>query len=301
MVRLNQKTLISILSFMLIVLTSCDDSGTSNETPDPVVPDPVSNLQATSDHRSILVKWDASPSETNDLFKEYLVTIMPGDITYSFNESNVSHKLGGLVGGKVYTIKVKTIYTNNEESTETLVQWSPATREFFDDNLSDIKLHEYQSQLGSGLDFHYTDDGYTSPKICNTTEWELWDLGLNTADGKFVIASPTLIGWQSLEGKDMKSVEIAEQVILAESLDEVFHSKALDQTYSFDTREIDLNAYNSSIVIICRVMEPGETEFTYVKLLIKYVDGSFFQGEAPDRYVEVEEISYQDKPGVPYA
>jgi hypothetical protein len=79
----------------------------------------------------------------------------------------------------------------------------------------------------------------------------------------------------------------------------VFDSQALDAK-NFAERSIDLTQLASSTVLVVRYKYPGENEYHYAKILIKYVNGSFLQGTSPNRYVEFE-ISYQKVAGVPYA
>ncbi len=300
----NFKVFIAILSVMALVLISCEENNTV--TPDTEKPEPVTNVQATSiDSETIKIKWDQSPSETNALFDKYMIEVNPGAFAPWYADAGTDmYTITGLTEGEVYTITVKALYTNDEESIGASVVWSPSTRFTLAGTGSEIKMYEYTSSFGSGLDFYYIDPDfpeYNGPMSWKTSDGEMWDLGLDSEGGELIIASPRLIDWTSLPPvDDRKVVQIGHQVIDAESLDEVFDSEALNVAFSFEERRIDLTQYNSSFVMICRVVEPGNTEFTYAKVFVEYKDGSFLQGSSPDRYVKCI-VSYQMTPGVPYA
>lgn len=300
----NFKAFIAILSLMALVLVSCEEDTTV--TPDPEKPEPVTNVQATSiDDQTIKIKWDASPSETNTLFDQYMIEVTPGAFApmYATKETEM-YTITGLTEGEIYTITIKALYTNDEASTGANVMWSPSTRFTNSGTGNDILMYEYTSSFGSGLDLYYIDTEYpddSGPMSWKTSDGSKWDLGLDTQNGELVIASPRLIDWTTLPPvDDRKVVQIGHQVIDAESLDEVFDSEALNVAYNFEERAIDLTQYNSSFVMICRVVEPGNTEFTYAKVFVEYKNGSFLQGSSPDRYVKCT-VSYQMTPGVPYA
>jgi hypothetical protein len=298
------KALIALLSIMALVLVSCEEDNTV--TPDPEKPEPVTNVQATSiDNQTIKIKWDLSPSESNTLFDQYMIEVTPGAFAPMYAAKNTDmYTITGLTEGEVYTITVKALYTNDEESTGASVMWSPSTRFTNSGTGNDILMYEYTSSFGSGLDLYYPDPDfpeYSGPMSWKTSDGEMWDLGLDTQNGELVIASARLIDWTSLPPvEDRKVVQIGDRIIDAQSLDEVFDSEALNVAYNFEERRIDLTQYNSSFVLICRVVEPGNTEFTYAKVLVEYKDGSFLQGSSPDRYVKCT-VSYQMTPGIPYA
>ena len=298
----NLKTMLVLLSTMALMLVACEE-----DLVDPVVekPEPVTNVQATSGSSTeIIIRWVASTSEADASFKDYEVVITPGAIAPIYVAKGINTiTIPNLVEGEIYTITIKATCTcdNAEPSDGASVTWSPASRFTEAGTGSDIKLYEYTSSFGSGMEFYFVDEDFpedSGPMIRKTTDGELWDIGLNTKD-KFVISSPKLFDWVSLPPvEDRKHVEISSDVIVAESLNDVFDSQALNLAYSsFDEREIDLSLYNKSIVLICRVMQPGEMEFNYAKVFVEYKNGSFLQDQS---YVQCK-ISYQKTAGVKYA
>jgi len=300
----NLKAFIALLSMMALVLVSCEEDETVN--PDPEKPEAVTNVQATSiDDQTIKIKWDLSASESNTLFDQYMIEVTPGAFAPMYADKGTDmYTITGLTEGEIYTITVKALFTNDEESTGASVMWSPATRFSNTGTGSEISLYEATSDFGSGLDFYYADPDFpedSGPMLRKTSKGDMWDLGLYTNEGELIIASPKLINYSTLPPlEDRKVVHIGDMIIEAESLNDVFDSEALNVSNNFEERSIDLTQYNSSIVLICRVVEPGNIEFTYAKVFIEYKDGSFLQGNSPDRYVKCT-VSYQMTPGVPYA
>lgn len=301
----NIKALLAIISVMALILVSCEEDSTVE--PEPEKPEPVTNVEATSiDSTSIKIKWDPSPSEANTLFDQYMIEISPGAFAPMYAlKGDQTALIPDLDEGVEYTITVKATYTNGEESIGASVIWSPATRFTATGTGGEIRMYEYTSDFGSGLDLYYVDPDFpdeSGPMAWPTSNGEEWDLGLNTQDGVLEIAPARLIPYTTLPPvDDRKVVHVASEVIEAESLDEVYDSEALNVAFDIDEEYmVDLTQYDKSIVIICRVMEPGNTEFNYAKVWVEYKDGSFLQGTSPDRYV-LAKVSYQMEAGTPYA
>ena len=293
---LKLRTLFALLISLTMIFAACDET-TSPEEPKPK-PDAPSNMRATSiDHQTISLRWDLSASESNTLFRRYVLTIEPGVFAPIYFDKGVNNaEVDNLTEGTVYTFTLKAEYTNGEVSTSSAtVQWSPATRFTLNAFDNDIKVYEAASSFGSGLDLFDKDNG--GPATWTVGAAAKWNLALDTRSSALILASPKLVDYNYTGVPP--TVHIAETVIESEDLNQVYDSQALNAK-NFAERSINLKNYNKSIVLIVRLIEPGETEFTYAKVLVKYVSGGFLQGTTPNRFVQFY-ISYQKTPGVPYA
>ena len=290
----------AILTFALIfagfIFNSCED--TTTNPIDPEVPDAPTALMATSkDDSSVLVKWTASPSETNTLFSGYVLTVTGGTQSgpYTLTAAQNPFNVTGLDEGTIYTFSLKATYSNGEASSPITVQWSPASRFTLNENDAEIKIYEAASSLGSGLVIYNPISG--APKIAKVADGANWTLGLYTKDNEIAIGSPSLLNYNF--GTTPGVVEIGDIYTGVSSLDDVYGSQALS-SQSFSEKKIDLKQYTSNIVIVLRYHMTGKTGWNYGKVLVKYVNGSFLQGPAGNQYAELI-VSHQLITDVPYS
>lgn len=288
------------------ILNSCDNA-TNPIDPDPQPkPQPISNLMATSvDNKTVKLKFDLSPSETNTLFKDYELVITPGataPLTFPKNTNMVS--ITNLTEGTVYKFEIVARYTNDSISTVTSIEWSPATRFIKNNNEDVIKVYETASDFGSGLRmFALAPDN--APRTYKVSSGAEWDLGLDTRNSKIIFGSATKIDY-NYTGTP-KPTQMLDVYFEADSLNGLFDSQAMnagtrDSKYTEKTFDLTSVTSAKNLVFYVRKYEPGQTRYNYAKVLLrKNPSGAgYIQGSAPNRYLEFQ-ISYQKTPDVPYA
>lgn len=304
--------LLAFLAISLFTFTACDeDNGVDPDpTPQPK-PTPASNLQATSiNSTTIHVKYEPSTSETNTLFRDYELSWQedgapntPGSKVVLKGTNPV--EVTGLTEGKVYVFTLVARYTNDSISTPVTVKWSPASR--FVNNINDepIRVYETASNFGSGLQMFFEAGG--APRVRTVANGGDWDLGIDTRDNKITIASATKIAYNYPSGQTPQPTFIHKDFIKANSLDEVFDSRAMDDgARNNEYAELAFDITNltdpTNIVFYVRKYQPGQTRYNYAKVMAKRPagGGSFLQGTSPNRYIEFV-VSYQKTPDVPYA
>lgn len=268
-------------------------------------PQPPTGLMATSiDKNTIRIKWTASPSESEADFKGYVLTVTPapsgGTPNYEITKGLTQYDIAGLLEGTEYTFSLVAKYNAGGLSTAATVVWSPATR--FGASLA-IKMYETDSKnFGSGLDLYdATTGGPVTKKLSVAAEKAVANLGIYTKGGLFFQSGSEI---ESGSGNAQATEISADYFDGTNSLDNVFDSQALDAgSFSAKSLNIDDESLFSpagGVVFIVRTKEPGNTAYTYAKVLIKRTGGKFLQGSGDDEYIELE-ISYQKTAGVPYA
>lgn len=286
--------LITALSTFLFV--ACDET-TATEDP---VPKPISNLMATSiDSATVALKFDASPSEIEALFKEYVVEISPG--TFSpiiIPKGTTVANITGLPEIKEYTFSIKAVFSNGKASVPVSVKWAPAHRYNFS-----IRVYEYASSRGSGLVFQ-DEDG--QPRTLTAASNVRWDICLDTRNNTYQIGSPKASDYTNDEGKynnndqmarDLDIYKVVENV---DNLSDVFDSQGIDKNPNPSQKMIDFTSKTKGFVLFVKSYPPGNPSGNFAKVFVKANNGVILQGTAPDRYVELE-VSYQKTPGLPYA
>ena len=295
-----------LIALIAILIASCSDSttGPQEDTRTPGKPD--SAEATTTNDSTIRVRWKASIDENDSAFAGYIVKMTDenGTVTTDTVPKNYNPlQITGLDAGVIYTFEISALFKNGKSSAATVVSWSPAYRFTTSaDGLSTIKLYETASSLGSGVDAY--DPETKGPKTLTVANGEFWTLGLDTRNNKIIIASPSEISY-NYPGTPGYT-EISKEFWDSPSLDIIYDSKALNyDEEKFIPRQITLNDstvdVKSNLVLIIRTKESGENDWHYAKVMIKKdINGEWLQGNAPNRYVEVE-ISYQTKANVPYA
>lgn len=300
------------IAFSLFVLSSCSEDSGTNPDPDPdPKPSPASNLMATSiDKSTINLMYTISPSESNNLFQDYLLTYKIDGGPTAASEKVVLKgtnpiSIADLEEGKIYLFTLVARYTNGQVSTGITVKWSPATRFVKNNNDDIIKVYETASDFGSGLQMFFKDDD--APRVRKVVNGGDWDLGIRTVDNKIVIGSASKIPYNFANDQKPKPTYIYKDYFKANSLDDVYDSRAMndgdrDANYSEITFDVTNEMDNKNIVFYVRKQQPGNTGYNYAKVMAKRPagGGSFLQGSGTNRYIEFE-ISYQKTEGVPYA
>lgn len=294
--------LLAIFSFF----TSCNETTTPDEPKEK--PNPPTELKATSySATEVLLKWTPSTSESNALFKDYVLEVTStggGGLipTKYILKTENPYVLGGLVEGVEYTFVLKARYTNGEESTTgAMVKWSPATRFFKTINGEPIRLMGSKSAGGSGLNFYNsTEDG---PEILTVAFKSQWDVGIYTGPNndkldfgspKYInvgtgTTKPTLISSIAYFADSLNDKDATDNVNLANAK-HVYEEAAIDLTDPF------FNSPKKGVIIVCKTADNH-----WAKVFIKRgPDGKFIQGSGNEIYIEVE-LSYQMEPNVPYA
>lgn len=302
---MNFKKTLSLLfvSLLTFAVISCTDDpigpADDNRTPEP----PTNAKALSANETSIKVMWDKSTDEADSAFAGYILRITGDDNTVSIDTIPATFnpvQVNQLSQGVIYTVEIRALFKNGNRSTASTVLWSPAYR--FTKNVNDevIKLYEYASQLGSGLDVYDATD--KKPKTLKVASGEFWSIGLDTRNNQVIVASPTLISYNFPTTPGY--TEISSNYFDAASLDDVYDSEALNvgnfSPYAVPLHELT-GDIDKNIVLIIRTKESGSNDFNYAKVLIKKQAGNtWLAGTSPNRYIEVE-VSYQEKANVPYA
>jgi hypothetical protein len=292
-------------------LTSCDDEEDDDPGTTVVLPSAPTELMATSiDSTTIHIKWTASANEMDSNWVGYHlhITNQTGEVVDTMDITTEDHTSGepypvtGLTAGEIYTMELYAENSDGRSSQAASIMWSPAIR-FTQtaDGSSEIRIYERATvNFGSGLDLYYYDQdeilgdekGARSRTVAQRADW---NLALDTENG-IVIGSGSQLYANAGYDEPVETTLITTPV-QAESLNEVFDSEGLDSK-NFEETTYDLNNDQASQVFYVKV-ENGADEY-YAKLLLKYENGTWLQGTAPDRYISAE-ISFQEKSGVPYA
>ena len=275
------------------------------------LPIPPSNILATSlNSQSVLIKFDISPSESENYFKDYKIRWNEINNTLAKDSMLVSKGknpivITGLTEGKIYEFSLISRFSDKSVSTQISVVWSPSSR--FTENHNDalIRIYESNSNFGAGLQIFSLADG--APRIRTVANGRYWDIALRTTDNKIIFGSATKIEYQFPTGQTPDPTYFYKDYFLANSLDELFDSRTMndgerDNEYSEKLFDITNIGGTGNLIFYARKYQPGNTKYNYAKIMIKRVNGSshILQGSSPNRYVELE-ISYQKTPGLPYA
>jgi len=282
--------------FATFLFNACEE--TTTPTGPIGAPNAPTSMMATSKNAtSVNLKWTASTSESTADFCCYVLNVTGGAAVapIQVTKGQATYTVQGLEEGTVYTFSLKAKNTDGSLSSAATINWSPATRFEKNENDAPIKIYESLSDFGSGLVVYDKDS--KAPRSAKVADSKYWTLGLYTKDGKVLLGSPSLLDYTF--GTTPGVTEIADVITGITSLDDIYDSQALTSK-TFAAKTIDLTKYNSNIAFVIRYKLEGSTEYNYAKVFVKYVNGSFLQGTAANRYVEFI-LSFQTKAGVPYA
>jgi hypothetical protein len=294
-ISMNVSRIFSALAFVCLLgltLSSCTDPGTGGGRT-VVIPDAVSNLQATSvDAGTVRLRWTGSSAATVTGYRIITVSTT-GSVVRTQTTLNTSLDVDSLTAGRIYTFKVQT-RTNDTVSAERTITWSPATRIRMAVSASGkVLLYESASTFGSGLSFQ---GGVAQNR--QIVDAARWDIGLDTRANSagqisFDIGSPNMTSYSAFANNGGRKTIVSSSVYSTiDSLNQVF-----DTQLNIGTVEqlITFTNANRGFVFACRTQDGN-----YAKVFVKANAGVLLQGISPDRYVEVE-ISYQPVANVPFA
>ena len=295
------KSFIILFAIIAIIFSGCNQTTTPVNTMP--VPNAPSMLMATSiDNATVKIKWTPSTSKGDSTFKDYIVDIGPmvGFTSIPVAKTDSTCTIGGLTEGTVYTFTVHSRNTDNVESTAGVtVQWSPATRFTETANAVAIRVYEYASPSGSGLQFYDATSG--GPQVVTVADGVKWNLALDTRNNSFVIGSPSQINYNYTGTPPITQIQ-TDYPWDTNTLDNIFDSQALDVSHNFTESTIDLSTYTVTLglAFIARTHEGTNTTWNYAKILILKGQSGILQGSSPNRYIECI-ISYQKVADRPYA
>jgi hypothetical protein len=298
MKRFKLIFLLTIIETLAFTLISCDET-TNTVVPDKV-PDPPSKLRATSIAKDVIrIKWDASPSVSDSAFDGYSLTIDNGT-PIIIPSTDITYTATGLTGGTEYTFALVAKFKNGKQSVAATVKWSPASRFTQTSNGFAIKVYETAStDFGSGLDLF--DESEQAPKNLKVDATTSWDLGLDTRSGAKLFGSPRAINYNYNVTPNVTEISDDYYDDVA-TFDEIYDTQALSAT-NFSSQLLDLSQFTptkGALVIITRTYVNSATKPNYAKVLIKYLNNSFFQTDGKNLYIECQ-VSYQITPDIPYA
>lgn len=291
---------LTAILFAALMFWACEETTTSpddNNNNPPAKPQAPTGLMATSKNAtSVILKWTPSTSESDSKFVGYVLKVTGGNTMapISIAKGVTTYTVAGLEEGIKYTFSLQAKFSNDELSDAATIMWSPASRFEKNENDAEIRIYETASDFGSGLQLYGPEK---LPRTLKVSDGANWTIGLNTKSG-ILLGSPKELDY-NYGSTPTAATEIADVITGVNSLDEIFDSQALSAK-TFTSKKIDLTKYNGNIAFALRYKQPGQTEWNYAKVFVKYVGGSFLQGPSPNRYVSVI-ISHQVKPGVPYA
>ncbi len=293
-----------IVLMSALIFSSCEDTTDDPIDPNNEVPDPPASIAAVSiDSETVKIAWEASPSESDDLFDGYALIVTPGTSAPISIASGNTYTVTNLTEGDVYTFSLSAEFSNGESSSPVEIDWSPASRhsEVFGET---IKLYGSSSSVGSGLDLYdETEDGPMVRSISSSSDW---NFAFDDRDGvHFGTAGEGVIeyNWSAGNPHSGQLGGDAQNNIVYEigSLDEAYETQSLvdDMVYSY--RLYDLNEYADAagVIFYTRVTD-ANGNFNYARILVKNTSNGYVQNDALGDYIEVE-VSYQSKTNVPYA
>ena len=292
-----KRILASIASLCVIAtamfFSSCED--TSTITPTVFIPNPASNFMACSiNDTTIRIAFTGSSSESNSAFKDYLLVVSSGSGSSSLSlPKGASYfDISPLSAGKTYTFTLSA-RTSDTSSTPISISWATATR------YNGIRAYERASVLGSGIDLL---NGLNQ----TIASANLWDLCFDSSDSTF--GSPGASAFAGTDGKingktAKRTYVFAKDsntpyTISADSLNEVFETKALNDTTSL--RKVKVEGLLDVKLTKGFVMYVLTQDNRFAKIFVKAKNGSIIQRDANGSYVEID-ASVQKTPLIPYA
>jgi hypothetical protein len=300
--------LISMLAVILmsaIIFTSCEETTGDPIDPNNPVPEAPGSIAAVSiDNSTVKLKWEASPSESNDLFDGYALIVTPGAAApITIPAGTTEYTVTNLTEGDVYTFSLTAEYSNGESSSTVAIDWSPASRytEVFGET---IKLYGSSSSVGSGLDLY--DDTEDGPMVRSVSSSNMWNFAFDDRNGaKFGTAGEGVIEYNWSAGAPQSGQlggdEQNKIVYLVESLDEAYETQSLvdDMVYSYKAYDLEEFSDAAGVIFYARVAD-ANGNYNYARILVKNTANGYVQSDALGNYIELE-ISYQNETNVPYA
>lgn len=303
--------LFSIFALMLALgfgLNSCEEDATSVE---PVVIAKLAaptDLMATSNNEtSVILKWTPSVDQGDANFKGYEITV--DGAVQSTGTTGIKNPITipGLSAGE-HTFTVRTLSADTSKkahsvvTANTTIKWAPAFR-----FVNDQKIRLYSAKntgVGSGLILFDKDESF--PYNLNVNDIDSWTVGIydKGTDGAIKFGpAKSLAEYEShTTGKILKNVVISKAYFAADSLNEMFDSKALDtKEYLGSAEYYDLSKITTTKAgVIFIVKETTANGIMYAKVFLKKGTNGFFTTEGSTSFI-AGEVSYQKTHDLPYA
>lgn len=301
--------LFSIFALMIALgfgLNSCEEDATSVE---PVVIAKLAaptDLMATSNNEtSVILKWTPSVDQGDANFKGYEITV--DGAVQSTGTTGIKNPITipGLSAGE-HTFTVRTLSADTSKkahsvvTANTTIKWAPAWR-----FTNEQKIRFYSSANttnGSGLVLFDEDEKF--PYNLTVKDLNLWTLGISDkTEGILKFGPAKALDYTNGTGKELKNVVISKAYFAADSLNEMFDSKALDtKEYLGSAESFNLSTITTTKAgVVFLVKEKTEKGTIYAKIFLKKGDNGFFNGtDAKTKYI-VGEVSYQKTHDLPYA
>jgi hypothetical protein len=280
---------LAVMAASNVFFSSCGSSGTNPITVTiPAAPTQLAALSA--DDVTVRLIWKASTSEASLLTTSnpgaYRITVTGGTSTTTVNvakkatlgDSTYVIDVGGLRAGTVYTFAVQA-RTADTVSAAASIMWSPALR-------LRGRVYESASQFASGIGFQ----GGTvqSRPIGNATEAAQADFAIATPSDSVYFGTPrSLYNITNGRGTLVDTTGFYRGV---DSLNQVYEGVLNPNVYRtgfYRVKALNPAGLPKSLVLYTRTADGN-----FAKIFLRAVGGSLLQGNAPNRYVDLE-ISYQ--------
>jgi hypothetical protein len=287
---------LTALTAASLFMVACEDTPTD---PELVAPNAPTAIMATSrSATAISVKWTAAT--TGEAATGYVLVVAEDgganaqELTIS-SATTTNVDVTSLTEGKVYQMYVMAVNDTVRSTASPTIKWAPAQR-----HTANLRIYETDSDQGSGIELPST-AGLT------ISEGGRWDICLDTRDGSYDIASPTLSSYTSDEANpkfpngDLARVtgfgKLWQNVA---SLDQVYEAVALNdaQNGPIEPKLLNFNTADTKGESFAFVVKTAAGNFA--KVFVKSTGGRLLQGTAPNRYLELE-VSFQSGVGIPYA
>ncbi|MFP4368291.1 MAG: fibronectin type III domain-containing protein [Candidatus Kapaibacterium sp.] len=305
------KKLQMLLAFVVVAVftfTACEEDDDPTGPSDVEVPEAPTNLRATSmNSETVRIIWSSSPDEGKTFFDTYKINVTAEGGTpagnFEYTESGQPYDISDLTEGIVYTFRVWAVNTEGEGSDTIEVEWSPAT--LFTTAITDepIRMYEYTSDFGSGLEIYNNTEG--GPQVLRAVSKADWDVGIDTRDDQLLFGPASEITFGT--GTPESTVEMSDIFYdNIEDLDQVFDSQALSEGI-FGSFTVDLNDpgldLQKNVVFVLRIQEAGSSSWNYAKVMFirDTDDDDYLHGSGTDNDYALVHISYQSVADVPYA
>ena len=272
-----------ILTALSVVVISCS----SSTDPDDIRPlPPVSVVATSTSSTSVMLTWEAVSTDANRTGFRVDITEVGGtgeasrDTTIDNPASLTIITIDNLTAGTRYTFSVYALNGSTASATAATVVWSPAMR-------YSMRVYEPRSENGNGIQLSH-------PVSLLLPAAFKWDLCLDVRDDSVFIGCPLQSSFARpdssglyVNGDSIRRTVIGTVWPNVTSPDDVTADLKTD-TY----RSILLNAGAVNAMATPFVFAVRTQAGTYAKVLVNVTNGRFLQGDAPDRYLDLD-IVYQ--------
>ncbi|MDB5035758.1 MAG: 1,4-beta cellobiohydrolase [Chlorobi bacterium] len=266
-----------------------------------VGPLPVLGLMASSiSPTAVALRWTPQVDTGAITYRAAWKSVVSGDSGSIANTTSSSITVSDLRAGESYVFYIHAVRAGVISVPASIV-WTGAARY---GTTTPIRLYETQSAVGgSGL---VLDPGRGGPATISTGNGAVGNVQLamytngNLGNSFIIGASYSIVEYKNSDNFD-RNTFISDSIYAASSLDAWLVSGPIDKRIPNDG---NLRAFTIPMAsapgrgFFVRTGTPGDYHF--VRVFIRSGNGMLLQGNAPDRYVELE-LSYQSIANIPYA